>query len=202
HYLLAQGMFSRLIGSSSAFCTGTRESTGILHGLSLALSIILTSSSAYTRTSPRFFASYAYNLPQGITAYPFTTQLSINPLTYSMVSTSNAYRVGDTFASVLYEIYWNMIDAFGFSGDVVGNLGGSRKAGNTLMLDLLVTTAKYLPCNPTFLDARNAMLAANIFTYNSALTCILWKGMAKRGVGVAARAGSSENSFDLPRECT
>jgi hypothetical protein len=72
----------------------------------------------------------------------------------------------------------------------------------------LVTDAlKLQACNPTFVDGRNAILAAELAKTNGADRCMIWRTFAKRGLGVNASAGSKTNindqveDFTTPGDC-
>jgi extracellular elastinolytic metalloproteinase len=50
------------------------------------------------------------------------------------------------------------------------------------MIDALISQ----PCNPTFINARDAVIQADANRYNGANKCTLWKAFAKRGLGYGA----------------
>jgi extracellular elastinolytic metalloproteinase len=56
------------------------------------------------------------------------------------------------------------------------------------------------PCNPTFLQARDAILDAEQALTKGQYKCELWKGFAKRGLGEdAARVGGVyTDGFKIP----
>ncbi|KAJ3083833.1 Fungalysin/Thermolysin Extracellular metalloproteinase 5 [Rhizoclosmatium hyalinum] len=72
--------------------------------------------------------------------------------------------------------------------------------GNVLMLQLVVDGMKIQPCNPSFVDARDAILKADEFLTGEKNKCLLWKGFAKRGLGFGAVSGGVD-SFKLPKDC-
>jgi hypothetical protein len=75
------------------------------------------------------------------------------------------------------------------------------------MLQLVMDGLKLQPCNPSFLDGRDALLLAEQVLFGRAYECDLWEGFAKRGMGVGAHDGGSASSlsvteaFDLPVQC-
>jgi extracellular elastinolytic metalloproteinase len=58
--------------------------------------------------------SWIYNNPAGIRAYPYSTSITTNPLTYTSVNSLNAvHAIGTVWATMLYEVMWNLIDKHG-----------------------------------------------------------------------------------------
>ncbi|KAJ3407328.1 Fungalysin/Thermolysin Extracellular metalloproteinase 5 [Chytriomyces hyalinus] len=72
--------------------------------------------------------------------------------------------------------------------------------GNVLILQLVVDGLKLQPCNPSFVDARDAIITAEELLTGGKNKCLIWKGFAKRGLGVGAISGGFD-SFKLPQEC-
>lgn len=73
-------------------------------------------------------------------------------------------------------------------------------AGNIVMLQLVVDGMKLQPCNPSFIDARDAIIQADKINFEGKNACLLWSGFAKRGLGYTAKSGGKEK-FDVPSEC-
>jgi extracellular elastinolytic metalloproteinase len=57
------------------------------------------------------------------------------------------------------------------------------------------------PCNPTFIQARNAILQAEKNYYKGAYACLIWRAFAKRGLGVDAKQSGFVNGFAVPSAC-
>jgi hypothetical protein len=63
---------------------------------------------------------------------------------------------------------------------------------------------KLQPCNPGFVDGRDAILLADRLSNGGANQCLIWEAFARRGLGVSAVQGSSNNvndgteAFDVP----
>ncbi len=55
---------------------------------------------------------------------------------------------------------------------------------------------KLQPCQPGFLDARDAILKADTILYNGKYSCAIWNAFARRGMGVLAQQGSSNSTTD------
>lgn len=58
------------------------------------------------------------------------------------------------------------------------------------------------PCNPTFIQARDAILQADVDYYDGTHKCEIWKGFAKRGLGFDAVGGLRKiDGFNVPVNC-
>ena len=79
-----------------------------------------------------------------------------------------------------------MVERSGFVD--VKNLKDSADSGkgNTNFLRLLIDGLRLQPCNPTFIQARDALIQADATVFASGYNCDIWKGFAKRGMGVSA----------------
>jgi extracellular elastinolytic metalloproteinase len=69
---------------------------------------------ADTRAKSYPMGAWVYNNPAGIRAYPYSTSLTTNPYTYASVnSLSQVHAIGTVWATILYEVLWNLIDKHG-----------------------------------------------------------------------------------------
>ncbi|RAL06717.1 peptidase M36 [Aspergillus homomorphus CBS 101889] len=59
--------------------------------------------------------------------------------------------------------------------------------GRYLSMKLVVDGMALQPCNPTFVQARDAILDADVALTGGKNRCEIWKGFAKRGLGAGAR---------------
>jgi len=63
------------------------------------------------------------------------------------------------------------------------------------------------PCDPTFTEARDAILLADDMNNDGANFCEIWRAFGKRGLGVNANSGPHHNSsavtedFMIPDHC-
>ena len=150
--------------------------------------------------------TYAFNQPPtavGIRRYPYSTSLSVNPLTYvDMTPNPEVHAIGEIWCATLWDMTWNIIQ---MQGSIEPNLYASTSTGgNAVALQLVMQGLKLQPCQPGFLDSRDAILAADSLLYNGRYHCAIWGAFARRGMGVSAREGSSTSAtdqtaaFDLP----
>lgn len=70
-------------------------------------------------------------------------------------------------------------------------------------LDSLTNKHHSQPCSPNFVQARDAILDADVALTGGANKCDIWKGFAKRGLGFGARYSSTARtgSTALPSGC-
>jgi hypothetical protein len=145
----------------------------------------------------------------GIRRVPYSTTMSINPLTLRHITNGNAisgalvafgedggnnaevHATGEVWATMLWEAYASLLrDTLGSNPRLTFAEAQQR------MRDYLVASLKMTPPDPTFLDARNALLAA-AFARDNADYQNFWKAFAKRGAGVLATAGDRYSSTNL-----
>jgi hypothetical protein len=152
------------------------------------------------------------NYYYGIRRYPYSTDLSKNPLTFKDIDPTQAdphaaipispifgggdpsevHNQGEVWCVTLWEARANLID----------KLGGDE--GNTTILQLVTDGMKLAPPNPTFLEARDAIIQADQVDTGGDNYSELWIAFAKRGMGFSASSPTSDTTvgvveaFDLP----
>lgn len=107
--------------------------------------------------------------------------------------------LGEVWAVMLYEVYWNLVDKHGFDPNWSNTTGNSSPAGNIIFAQLLIDGMKLQPCTPNFVQARDAIIEADRINNKGVNFVEIWKGFAKRGLGKNARYPGVE-SFDVPTE--
>ena len=70
--------------------------------------------------------------------------------------------------------------------------------GNRRWVQLLFDAFLLMPVRPSFLDARNAILAADVLRFGGANQDLLWLGFARRGFGQNAQNNDSEDFEPRP----
>ena len=201
------GLSNRLTGGpANVNCLSGQQQAG--EGWSDLCTLFFTPDVNDTGATPRGVGTYSLFEPPdglGIRPYPYSTDMGVNPQTYGDLTTgtlSVPHGVGTVWATAVWEVYWNLVDAYGFDPDLYNGTGG-----NNLAIQLVLDGMKLQPCNPTFLDARDAILLADQQNNGGANECEIWEGFAKRGMGVNAADGGNANSlnvtenFDLPAQC-
>ena len=200
------GISNRLTGGpATTSCLGNQEQMG--EGWSDWQTLFLHAAPGDTATTPRPIGTYVTfeNAATGfgIRAFPYNTDNTANPLTYSDIPTQSVpHGVGAVWANTLWEMYWNLVGELGYDPDLYYGNGG-----NNVAYQLVLDGMKLQPCNPGFVTGRDAILAADLANHEGDLSCAIWTAFAERGVGSGASQGSSSvlgdetESFALPAEC-
>jgi hypothetical protein len=181
----SHGLSNRLTGGPKNIgCLTTLESGAMGEGWGDAFAMFFQRKKQDTRATDFAMGAFATNQRNGIRSFPYSTNLQTNPLTYrDLARRRTLHPAGEIWASMLNEVYWNLVDQFGFSDNWYD---ATQRAGNIMALQLFVEGMKIQPCNPTFLQARDAILQADRNIYNGALRCYILRGFAKRGLGTNA----------------
>ncbi|KAH6590762.1 hypothetical protein BASA50_009174 [Batrachochytrium salamandrivorans] len=179
---LSHGLNDRLTGGAHEdLCMTDTESLGLGEGYSDTIALIFTAKPEDTRDTRRVIGGYVKGNPKGIRKYPYTMDMRVNPLTYKdVVGEKQRHALGEIWATMLLEVYWNLVEKYGFS---VNLHDATQKEGNIIFLQLLVGTMMIQPCNPTFESAYDAMLAADYAYYGGIHKHLIRQGFFKRGLG-------------------
>ncbi|KAH6596287.1 hypothetical protein BASA50_005331 [Batrachochytrium salamandrivorans] len=179
---LGHGLSDRLTGGArTKMCMGGIESEGLSEGYSDIVALIFTARPEDTRNTEKVVAEYVKDTPRGVRKYPYTTNMNVNPLTYKdAIGEKNPYRLGEIWATMLWEVYWNFVEKYGFSANLHD---ATQSEGNIIFLQLFVGTLMIQPCDPTFDSACDAILAADDAYYGGIHKHLIIKGFAKRGFG-------------------
>ncbi len=196
----AHGISNRLTGGpNNTSCLFNEEQMG--EGWSDFYGVILTIQPGDIGTDGRGVGTFLFGQGaggSGIRSYPYSTDMTIDPQTYDYIKTEVVpHGVGSVWATMLWEMTWALIDAHGFDANIYNFTGDENQdAGNIMALALVTEAMKLQPCNPGFVDGRDAILAADLAIYNGANECIIWDAFAKRGLGISADQGSSSSRSD------
>ncbi|MDX1908157.1 MAG: T9SS-dependent M36 family metallopeptidase [Bacteroidia bacterium] len=200
------GISTRLTGGpSNSGCLGNEEQAG--EGWSDWFGLALSVKPGDVATTPRGIGTYLIGEPitgTGIRNYPYTTDMGVNPSTYDYIKfLSVPHGVGSVMCTMLWDLYWALVDEYGFDADLTTGSGG-----NNMAMQLVVDGLKLQPCSPGFVDVRDAILEADQLNYAGANQCLIWSVFARRGLGYSANQGSSSDrsdgveGYDLPPTCT
>ncbi|KAH6591703.1 hypothetical protein BASA50_008522 [Batrachochytrium salamandrivorans] len=193
------GISNRLTGGpATSGCLSTVEAGGMGEGWSDMMALIVLAKSSDTATTQIPIGAYIKNRPAGIRSHPYTTDMRVNPLTYVDLRTRpRVHAIGEVWASLLWEVYWSLVAKHGFSANLHD---ASQSAGNIVTMRIIIGGMMLQPCNPTFIEARNAIIAADASYYNGANKCDIIKAFAKRGLGSHA-TNIYTNNFSFPSGC-
>jgi PKD repeat protein len=151
------------------------------------------------------FASGQATTANGIRPAPYTRNTAVNPYTYGATNNANIsqpHGIGFVWATMLWDMTWDLIDLYGYDADVYNGDGG-----NNIAMRLVTEGLKLQACNPGFVDGRDAILLADELIYGGANKCLIWNAFARRGLGFSAQQGSTDDrfdqveAFDLPLAC-
>jgi hypothetical protein len=196
------GISNRLTGGgANTSCLYNAEQAG--EGWSDYFALMMTTDWANTpltdgpraRPSGTYVQGQSATTGSGIRRYPYSTSLAINPLTYANMATSTeVHNIGEIWCATLWDMTWNIIQ---MQSAIEPNLYNSASTGgNAVALNLVMQGLKLQPCQPGFLDSRDAILAADSLLYNGQYHCAIWSAFARRGMGFSAREGASTSATD------
>jgi hypothetical protein len=118
---------------------------------------------------------------------PYTTRL-----TCGTGDASEVHNQGEVWCATLWEARANLIRKYGWA------------IGNQLILQLVTDGMKLTPPHPNFLQARDAILQADLVDNAQANRHELWAAFGKRGMGYSATSPASSTTtgvreaFDVP----
>jgi hypothetical protein len=148
----------------------------------------------------------------GIRRYPYTTDMSKNPLTFKDIdpqqadahilspinpifgggSADEVHNQGEVWCVTLREVWSSLVSKYGWTN------------GNELVLQLVTDGLNLAPANATFLEARDGIMQADQILTGGSDYVEIWTAFAKRGMGYSASSPDSSTTigvfeaFDLP----
>ncbi len=158
------------------------------------------------------FLGTTENYYYGIRRYPYSHDLGKSPLTYADLDPAQLVIPGGIPNNGLFS--GNPADEVHNVGEIWTNAllecrselwnGGMGFAANDLIMQLVVDGLKLMPSNPNMLEARDAIIAADLAGFGGAHLSELWSGFAYRGMGDSASSPSGSTTtgiveaFDTP----
>jgi hypothetical protein len=215
----AHGLSNRLVGGGSDFLM-LMQPLGLGEGWSDFYALSLLSQPGDDVNGNYAIGAYATdhyglltdNYYFGIRRYPYSTDMARNPLTLKDIDPAKAdahtgipknpmgtslaneeHNMGEVWCVALWDARANLIQKLG------------AVIGNQTILQLATDGMKITPANPTYLQARDAIIQADLVNHGGANKNELWSAFAKRGMGAYASVPSNPNttsgvieSYDLP----
>nr|WP_315033692.1 T9SS-dependent M36 family metallopeptidase [uncultured Chryseobacterium sp.] len=211
------GISNRLTGTGASCLNANVSYEQMGEGWSDFFALMVTNKPGDNASVPRGMGTYVVGQPTtglGIRPAKYSPDFAINNFTYGntngMVYTNasgglslDVHSIGFVWATMLWDLHWKYVEKYGYSSDVLANTTN----GSSRVLQLVTDALKLQGCNPTFIDGRNGILAAEMATTQGQDRCMIWSVFAKRGLGVNASAGSKTNindqvqDFTVPAEC-
>lgn len=204
------GISTRLTGGpGNSNCLFNNEQMG--EGWSDWIGLMLQIQSGDTGTDARGIGTFVASQDTdgvGIRQYPYSTDMSVNPLTFEDTNDyvytgtdgtqqTDVHSVGTVWASMLWDLTWAYIDKYGYDPDIYNGTGGNNK-----VMQLVLDAMKLQPCYPGFVSGRDAIIAADQASTGGEDYCMIWEVFARRGLGVNASSGSTGNSTDQVEDFT
>lgn len=204
------GISTRLAGGRlNSSCLQNEEQMG--EGWSDWFAMMLSMHPGDVGTTPRGLATFVINedpTGYGLRNYPYTTDMTINPETFNTVNlnqvddgngnmVTESHNVGEVWATMLWDLTWAYVNKYGYDDNKYTGTGGNNK-----VMKLVLDAIKLQPCSPTFVEARDAILAADLATTNGQDYCLIWETFARRGLGLNASSGSRASSIDEVEDFT
>jgi hypothetical protein len=170
------GISNRLTaGPQQADCLFNDDQMG--EGWSDWIGLMMTMRTGDTSEQVRGYGTFAISQPitgNGIRPAPYTTNFNVNPVTYDITNNdqiiSMPHGIGFVWATMLWDLTWELIDQYGFDQDLANGTGG-----NNLAMQLVIDGMKLQSCSPGFIDGRDAILQADMLANNGANQCFIWK---------------------------
>ncbi|MBQ4849297.1 rhombosortase-dependent M36 family metallopeptidase [Pseudoalteromonas sp. MMG012] len=173
------------------------EGWGDFHSLMfIALESDLTIAGNDQFQLPYATGTFVENFTTGIRRAPYSTDMSVNPLTFKHITSGaevdglpptnggSPHAAGEVWANMLWNVYVGLINKHGF------------QEAQDRMATYLISGYKATPISPTYVEARDAILASVYATDMEDFTIAL-KAFADRGLGLGSIApprNSDDNS--------
>ena len=188
------GISTRLTGGPAASsCLRNDEQMG--EGWSDFFALVMTHEPGDMASDVRGIGTYVINEPSsggGIRPYPYSVDMNSSPYKYNDIKRfSVPHGVGSVWCSMLWDLYWAMIAEHGHDSDIYTGTGG-----NNMAMQLVIDGLKLQPCNPGFVDGRNAILLADRLNNDGVNQLLIWEVFARRGLGAEASQGSTDDRGD------
>ncbi len=212
----AHGLSFRLTGGADTVgCLRSKLQMG--EGWSDWFGLMISMKASDISTEGRGIGTYSLGEPNdglGLRTQLYSTDFAVNNFTYGStndpevvtgVNPSNGvpsiavHYVGSIWCTMLWDLTWAYIDKYGFDPDLVNGTGGNNR-----VMRLVIEGLKLQPCDPEFIEGRDAILAADVALTGGENQCLIWDVFANRGLGVNASGGSEDDvddqveSFDTP----
>jgi hypothetical protein len=188
------GISSRLTGGpSQSGCLSNDEQMG--EGWSDFFSLVMTVEAGDKGSDRRGIGNFATGASVdggGIRRYPYSTDMNINPLTFDDIKgTTTPYPTGEVWTSCLWDMYWKMVEKYGYDAN-----WKNLESGNAKAIRLVIEAMKMQGCNPGFLRGRDAIIAADEMLCHGDNLFLLWDVFARRGLGFYTDGGSENDRND------
>ncbi|WP_228455395.1 T9SS-dependent M36 family metallopeptidase [Chryseobacterium sp. Tr-659] len=210
------GISNRMTGTGYACLNANVSKEQMGEGWSDFFALMLTNKPGDNASVARGVGTYAIGQATnggGIRPAKYSPDLTVNGYTYGNTNgmqynngsaiVPDVHSIGFVWATMLWDLHWKYVEKYGYSSDVLS----ATPNGSTKVLQLVTNALKLQACNPSFIEGRDAILAADLATTQGADKCMIWGVFARRGLGTGASAGAKNNindqvqDFNVPAEC-
>jgi extracellular elastinolytic metalloproteinase len=135
--------------------------------------------------------------------YPDVNPLNLGAVAYDIVG-EQAHADGEIWSARNFDIRDLFLDRYPATSNKSGIACADgvtpveQCEGNRRWVQLMFDAYLLMPIGPTFLDARDAYLAADLIRFGGANQDILWRGFARRGFGEDATTANNGDDQPVP----
>lgn len=136
-------------------------------------------------------------------AYPDVNPLNFSAVGYDIVG-PQVHADGEIWSATNFDLRELFVQRYGSGGRRLQEecANGQRSAdqcpGNRRWIQIVFDAFLLMPTAPTFLDARDAFLAADMMRFGGANQDLLWEGFARRGFGEHAVTTGTQDTQPVP----
>ncbi|OAZ03566.1 T9SS-dependent M36 family metallopeptidase [Flavobacterium succinicans] len=203
------GISTRLAGgSNNSSCLNNADQMG--EGWSDWFALMMQIKAGDSPGAKRGIGTFVSSEPidgLGIRSYPYSTDRSINPMTFATTNNfqyfengaekTSVHGVGSVWATILWDLSWAYINKYGFDANKYNGNGGNNK-----VMKIVLDGIKLQPCQPTFVEARDAIIRADQLLTGGQDFCMIWEVFAARGLGLNASSGDRFKGNDQTEDFT
>lgn len=193
------GISNRLTGGrTNTSCLNNAEQMG--EGWSDWFALMMQLKSGDVGTTPKGIGTFVFSEATtggGIRRFPYSTDMSVNPLTFDDSNVDESHDRGEFMTAVLWDLTWAYIAKYGNDSNIYTGTGGNNK-----VMRLVIDGLKLQPCSPTIVEFRDAVIAADQATTGGQDYCLITEVFRRRGVGANASSGSNQDALDQTEDFT
>lgn len=193
------GISNRLVSGGSTGCMTNAEQMG--EGWSDWFGLIMQMKAGETGAESRGVGTYVVNQPTtgvGIRSVPYSTDMSICPLTLVNSNDVEVHNLGEAWAATLWDLAWAYVRKYGFDPDVYNGTGGNNK-----VMRLVLDALKLQGCNTaSYISGRDNIFAADQASTGGVDYCLIADVFTRRGMGLNATSGLATNALDQVEDFT
>jgi extracellular elastinolytic metalloproteinase len=136
-------------------------------------------------------------------SYPHVNPLNLGAVAYDIVG-EQVHADGEIWSATNFDIRSLYLDRYPSQGArrgiecAEGEHPADQCEGNRRWVQTMFDAYLLMPTGPTFLDARDSYLAADMVRFGGANQDILWRGFARRGFGEDASATGNGDDQPIP----